>query len=87
MTLEELYYISQIIAVVGIFASLVFVGLQIRQRRVPRFHRRPHSRCAKGGGSRRKRCLDGIGNRHPATFVIKLPQPPLVVLPSSVRKV
>lgn len=31
MTLEEIYYISQIVAVVGIFASLVFVGLQIRQ--------------------------------------------------------
>ncbi len=31
MTLEELYYLSQIIAVVGIFASLIFVGLQIRQ--------------------------------------------------------
>lgn len=31
MSLEEFYYISQIVAVVGIFASLVFVGLQIRQ--------------------------------------------------------
>lgn len=31
MTLEEIYYVSQIVAVVGIFASLVFVGLQIRQ--------------------------------------------------------
>ena len=31
MTLEELYYVSQIVAVIGIFGSLVFVGLQIRQ--------------------------------------------------------
>jgi hypothetical protein len=31
MTLEAIYYISQIVAVVGIFASLIFVGLQIRQ--------------------------------------------------------
>jgi hypothetical protein len=31
MTLEELYYISQIVAVIGIFGSLLFVGLQIRQ--------------------------------------------------------
>ena len=31
MTLEVIYYISQIVAVVGIFGSLVFVGLQIRQ--------------------------------------------------------
>jgi hypothetical protein len=31
MTLEGIYYISQIVAVVGIFASLIFVGLQIRQ--------------------------------------------------------
>lgn len=31
MTLETIYFISQIAAVVGIFASLIFVGLQIRQ--------------------------------------------------------
>ncbi len=31
MTLETFYYISQIVAVVGIFASLIFVGLQVRQ--------------------------------------------------------
>ncbi|MFM9864361.1 MAG: hypothetical protein ACKVRO_12210 [Micropepsaceae bacterium] len=31
MTLEQIYYISQIVAVVGIFASLIFVGLQVRQ--------------------------------------------------------
>lgn len=31
MTLEELYYISQIVAVVAIFASLIFVGIQLRQ--------------------------------------------------------
>lgn len=31
MTLETAYYLSQIVAVVAIFASLVFVGLQIRQ--------------------------------------------------------
>jgi len=31
MTLEELSYLSQIIGVAAIFASLVFVGLQIRQ--------------------------------------------------------
>ena len=31
MTLEEIYYISQIVAVIGIFGSLVFVGVQIRQ--------------------------------------------------------
>ena len=31
MTLETLYYLSQIVAVVGIFASLIFVGLQVRQ--------------------------------------------------------
>jgi hypothetical protein len=30
MTFEEFYYISQIVAVVGIFTSLIFVGLQIR---------------------------------------------------------
>ena len=31
MTLEAIYYISQIVAVVGIFASLIFVGVQVRQ--------------------------------------------------------
>ncbi len=31
MTLEELAYISQILGVIAIFASLIFVGLQIRQ--------------------------------------------------------
>ena len=30
MTLEDIYYISQIIAAVAIFGSLVFVGLQMR---------------------------------------------------------
>lgn len=31
MTLEAIYYISQIVAVIGIFASLIFVGVQVRQ--------------------------------------------------------
>lgn len=31
MTLEEFYYVSQIVAVIAIFASLIFVGLQLRQ--------------------------------------------------------
>ena len=31
MTLEEIYYVSQIVAVIAIFASLIFVGVQIRQ--------------------------------------------------------
>ncbi|HRE59496.1 MAG TPA: hypothetical protein PL096_00180 [Micropepsaceae bacterium] len=31
MTLEEFYFISQIVAVVGIFGSLIFVGMQLRQ--------------------------------------------------------
>ena len=31
MTLEEIYYISQIVAVIAIFCSLIFVGLQMRQ--------------------------------------------------------
>ena len=31
MTLEELYYVSQIVAVIAIFASLIFVGVQVRQ--------------------------------------------------------
>jgi len=31
MTLEDIYFISQIIAAVAIVASLIFVGLQIRQ--------------------------------------------------------
>ena len=31
MTLEAIYYVSQIVAVIGIFASLIFVGLQVRQ--------------------------------------------------------
>jgi hypothetical protein len=31
VTLEEIYYISQIVAVIAIFASLIFVGLQVRQ--------------------------------------------------------
>lgn len=31
MTLEEFYYISQIVAVIAIFCSLIFVGLQMRQ--------------------------------------------------------
>ena len=31
MTIEVIYYISQIVAVIGIFASLIFVGIQIRQ--------------------------------------------------------
>ena len=30
MTLEETYYISQIVAVIAIFGSLIFVGLQLR---------------------------------------------------------
>ncbi|MBP6012519.1 MAG: hypothetical protein KBA31_09855 [Alphaproteobacteria bacterium] len=32
MTLEQLYYVSQILATVAIFGSLVFVGLQMRAR-------------------------------------------------------
>jgi hypothetical protein len=31
MTLEGIYYVSQIVAVIAIFASLVFVGVQLRQ--------------------------------------------------------
>jgi hypothetical protein len=31
MTLEEIYYVSQIVAVVAILASLIFVGIQVRQ--------------------------------------------------------
>ena len=31
MTIETIYYLSQIVAVIGIFASLIFVGLQVRQ--------------------------------------------------------
>ena len=31
MTLETIYYITQIIAVIAVVASLVFVGLQVRQ--------------------------------------------------------
>lgn len=31
MTLEEFYYVSQIVAAIAIFASLIFVGLQMRQ--------------------------------------------------------
>jgi hypothetical protein len=31
MTLEGVYYISQIVAVIAIFASLIFVGVQVRQ--------------------------------------------------------
>jgi hypothetical protein len=31
VTLETLYYVSQIVAVIAIFASLVFVGVQLRQ--------------------------------------------------------
>jgi len=31
MTLEELYFVSQIVAVVGIFGSLIFVGVQVGQ--------------------------------------------------------
>ena len=31
MNLEELAYISQVIGVIAVFASLIFVGLQIRQ--------------------------------------------------------
>jgi hypothetical protein len=31
MTLEELYYLSQIVAVIAIFGSLIFVGVQLRQ--------------------------------------------------------
>ncbi|MEO0419387.1 MAG: hypothetical protein AAF249_11010 [Pseudomonadota bacterium] len=31
MTLEDFYFISQIIAAIGIILSLIFVGLQIRQ--------------------------------------------------------
>jgi len=31
MTLEDFYFISQIIAALGIMASLIFVGLQVRQ--------------------------------------------------------
>ena len=31
MTLEDIYYLSQIVAVIGIFVSLIFVGVQVRQ--------------------------------------------------------
>jgi hypothetical protein len=31
MTLEEIYYVSQIVAVIAIFASLIFVGVEVRQ--------------------------------------------------------
>lgn len=31
MTLEEIYYIGQTVAVIAIVASLIFVGLQVRQ--------------------------------------------------------
>jgi hypothetical protein len=31
MTLEEVYYVSQIVAVIAIFGSLIFVGVQLRQ--------------------------------------------------------
>lgn len=31
MTLETAYYLSQIVAVIAIFASLIFVGVQVRQ--------------------------------------------------------
>jgi hypothetical protein len=31
MTLEQIYYISQVVAVLAIFASLLFVGIQVRQ--------------------------------------------------------
>ena len=31
MTLETVYYITQIIAVAAVLASLIFVGIQIRQ--------------------------------------------------------
>lgn len=31
MTIETVYYVSQIVAVIGIFASLIFVGVQLRQ--------------------------------------------------------
>jgi hypothetical protein len=31
MTLESIYFISQIVAVIAILASLIFVGLQVRQ--------------------------------------------------------
>lgn len=31
MTLEDLAYLSQIIGVIAVLASLIFVGLQIRQ--------------------------------------------------------
>ena len=31
MTLEDIYYISQIVAVIAIFVSLIFVGVQVRQ--------------------------------------------------------
>lgn len=31
MTLESIYYVSQIIAVLAVLASLIFVGIQIRQ--------------------------------------------------------
>ena len=33
MTLETIYYITQIIAVAAVVASLVFVGVQIKQQR------------------------------------------------------
>lgn len=39
MTLEDIYYIGQTFAVIGIFGSLIFVGIQIRQNtRVTRAH-------------------------------------------------
>jgi len=31
MTFQEIQYLGQVVAVLGIFGSLVFVGLQIRQ--------------------------------------------------------
>lgn len=32
MTLETIYYISQILAVLGVIGSLIFVGIQIKQQ-------------------------------------------------------
>ena len=34
MTLETLYYLSQILAVLGVIGSLIFVGLQMRQANI-----------------------------------------------------
>ena len=55
MTLEEIYFISQIVAVFAVIASLVFVGFQVRDS-----SRAVRARDCAGGARQLRRLIHGV---------------------------